>query len=809
MELYILKELLIKDPIIMVKLTNKGRTLKNLQDKVKYGYIAKPFIFSIKSWKKDSKKIISKIETLFDSKIIIRSSAWSEDNYNTSLAGFFTTVKNVDVKDKYKIQTAIEDVIESYQKIEQDLDKQEILVQKEISNVEISGVVLSRDISSNSPYFVINYEKGSTDLITSGFTKKPTLIKIARNIQIDNLSGNIKKIMQMTLELEAITNCQLLDIEFAVFENNIYIFQVRKISSIKRYDIKLDKKVFEAIKTIEKKFKSFSKPQHGLYGNQAIFGNMPDWNPAEIIGTTPKPLAYSLYDYIFMKSSWRNGRGEIGYYNPPHSLMANFSGKPYIDVRADFNSLIPKSITSTTANKLINYYINKLINNPEFHDKVEFEIVESCFTLLTDNFLKSLEKNGFDENEIDFIEKELLTLTNFSIKQSSQLDQIFKDRFELLDKVNYDLIINSTVKTIYNQCQTIAYILEVCIQNGAIPFSYFVRKAFIGLDILKSFLDIKVINKNEYNLIFSSFKTVTSILKDDLDALYSKKITKDVFLEKYGHLRPGTYDITSLNYKENFNIYFLEILPEIPKELYDKLPPEINLKDIHGKINNHLKKTKLEFSSEDLIEFIENSLQMREASKLSFSKSIDATLNLIEILGNSCGINRDDMAFIKIQNLTDFVSCFEEKSGDTIKKNISNNKKEFLITSKIILPHLIVNAEDIKFIRLEELKPNYITNETVIGEPIHLSSKTTTLPSNIEECIVFIENADPGFDWIFTRRIKGLVTKYGGAGSHMTLRCAELKIPAAIGCGEVIFDKLSQKKKIMLNCEAEIIKGII
>ena len=50
--------------------------------------------------------------------------------------------------------------------------------------------------------------------------------------------------------------------------------------------------------------------------------------------------------------------------------------------------------------------------------------------------------------------------------------------------------------------------------------------------------------------------------------------------------------------------------------------------------------------------------------------------------------------------------------------------------------------------------------------------------------IVFIQGADPGFDWIFSKNIAGLVTMYGGANSHMAIRSAELKIPAVIGAGE-------------------------
>ena len=63
-----------------------------------------------------------------------------------------------------------------------------------------------------------------------------------------------------------------------------------------------------------------------------------------------------------------------------------------------------------------------------------------------------------------------------------------------------------------------------------------------------------------------------------------------------------------------------------------------------------------------------------------------------------------------------------------------------------------------------------------------------------------IENADSGFDWIFSQKISGLITKYGGVNSNMAIRCAELGIPAAIGCGEQRFEKLKNLKIICLDC---------
>nr|AIE93127.1 Phosphoenolpyruvate synthase/pyruvate phosphate dikinase [uncultured marine thaumarchaeote AD1000_31_G03] len=72
---------------------------------------------------------------------------------------------------------------------------------------------------------------------------------------------------------------------------------------------------------------------------------------------------------------------------------------------------------------------------------------------------------------------------------------------------------------------------------------------------------------------------------------------------------------------------------------------------------------------------------------------------------------------------------------------------------------------------------------------------------SMENKILLIENADPGFDWIFTKNPAGLITKYGGVASHMAIRCAEMALPAAIGCGEIIFSRLVSSSKIELDCK--------
>ena len=62
--------------------------------------------------------------------------------------------------------------------------------------------------------------------------------------------------------------------------------------------------------------------------------------------------------------------------------------------------------------------------------------------------------------------------------------------------------------------------------------------------------------------------------------------------------------------------------------------------------------------------------------------------------------------------------------------------------------------------------------------------------------IVCIKSADPGYDFIFTKNIKGLITEYG----TYVIRCSELGIPAVIGVGSNTYEKVINSKQITLDC---------
>ena len=73
---------------------------------------------------------------------------------------------------------------------------------------------------------------------------------------------------------------------------------------------------------------------------------------------------------------------------------------------------------------MINFYLNKYRKKTEFHDKIEFNIIFTCFTFSTQKKLQELKSNGFSKKEIDEISSALkeITKNSFQILKASLSD---------------------------------------------------------------------------------------------------------------------------------------------------------------------------------------------------------------------------------------------------------------------------------------------------------------------------------------------------------------------------------------------------
>jgi phosphoenolpyruvate synthase/pyruvate phosphate dikinase len=774
--------------------TSKSNVLQFLQKKVKYSHIEKIFVFTVKEWNIDRDSILLRIHKNFlKKKIIVRSSAMGEDSEENSHAGSYESILNVKSNSKSELISSISKVIKSYVNKNNNNIQNQILIQTQTQNIISSGVVFTRTSDTGSPYYVINYEVGASTVgVTHGSINQT--IKILRNSKNKKILKKWKLLISSIKEIESILKTTLLDIEFGITKTNkIIIFQVRPITSLQNSDVEnFDTKIFNQVLKNQKKYLQLQNSST-LLSKPLIFSDMADWNPAEIIGSNPHHLDYSLYDFLIMKNAWYAGRLYLDYRSfTPHSLMTKFGNKPFVNTNISFASMIPKIIDNKLAKKLMKYYLKKLNHNPHLHDKVEFDILFTCYDLLLKDSLKQLSSENFSKKEITVIHDSLLKFTKNilesfpTIKKNCNLliSQMIENRV-----INSKLVSNSSN---YKQKLELAEILlSDCKSLGTIPFSTMARIAFMATALLQSFVKKGFLTQKFMNNFMNSLNTPLSQFQNELILFSNGEISKKEFLSKFGHLRPGTYDITIERYdKENpflENIHFHQ--SKITKIKYDE-----------KKIQHILDSHNFEIGNKEFFDFIHNSLILREELKFEFTHNLSDALELISESGNDLGFFKEDLSYLEIETIfKNYKKLSKINLKKLLTKKIKTNKKIKKINDLLVLPPIISSIDDFELIEYHEVQPNYITSKIITSELISLNNFKNT--QNIENKIILLDHADPGYDWIFTRNPAGLITKYGGVASHMSIRCSEVSLPAAIGCGEMIYEKLKDASKIMLDCK--------
>ncbi|MCI5967959.1 PEP/pyruvate-binding domain-containing protein [Helicobacter sp.] len=764
-----------------VNFISKARNLENLQGKLQSAKILPLVITNKISFQNNIQKVLKEVKNLQAKSVVVRSSSKVEDSKESSCAGKFKSLLNVEIAEQ-AITQAILEVGDSMPNLDD-----EILIQPMLESVLFCGVAFSVDKDSFAPYFCIEFdESGSTHSITDGSSKNKSSFFAHRDAEkVDD--KNLEKVIKLIKELESIFDYTFLDIEFAITENgDLYCLQVRPLvkNAINLF-YSLPK---DALERLQKRFLRFQQPRVGVYGKKAVFGVMPDWNPAEMIGLKPKRLALSLYKEIITDETWAYQRDNYGYLKlRSHPLMYSFLGMPFVDVRLSFNSFIPKSLDENISSKLVDFYLNKLIENPHLHDKIEFGIVYSCYDLNTSNKLKNLLESGFNENEIKRLEFALLELTNAIISPKEGL--YLKD----LNKVNklsniYQEIITSNLSLI----DKIYWLIEECKRYGTLPFAGVARAGFIAMQMLNSLVEIGFFAPEEKMQFLNSLQTISKKLSLKVQNL--KPENKQEFLREFGHLRAGTYNILSPRYDEEFDKYFnfLEIKSEVIQESFTlSLQKEKHLDRI-------LKEHGLKISAKDFFDFLKTAIEGREFAKFEFSKLLSKAISLIGELGEHYGILKEDIAHLDIKSiLTLYSSLYSESPKQRLLNEIAQNKKEYQLTLALKLPALLKDASEIFSFYSLQNQPNFITQKSIIAG---IAKENDT---ELEGKIVLIRAADPGYDYLFSKNIAGLITCYGGANSHMAIRASELGLPAAIGVGEELFVVLLNSERIELDCGSE------
>ncbi|MFC1518911.1 PEP-utilizing enzyme [Pseudomonadota bacterium] len=778
-------------------LGTKADTLARLENIVKKSYIGRQESFTTHDWQTNQNGVIDRIQSQFgSSKLVVRSSSKSEDNWRSSNAGGFESILNVTCLDRVVLSEAIDKVVDSYGSPVVGSDQ--VLVQEFLQDVAMAGVVFTCTLESGAPYYRFNFDDStkSTESVTAGTHSdlRTVLVSKLQPHSISKIAPELKDVLTAIQELEQLLGFDKLDIEFAVdLAGKVHIFQVRPVV-VNHDNYELDiLKIGASIQSDVNRYQALQKKLPFISGDKTLFANMPDWNPAEIISTRPKPLAFSLYQQLITNDIWAKQRQEFGYRDVrPYPLIISFSGQPYVDVRASFNSFIPATLSADSADRIVNAYLGILSDNPQLHDKIEFDI---AFTIWTPEFMVTAKKRllpyGVTESDLILLEEGLKVITREAFTRlESDISSV-----ALLQQRN-DLICSSQLCTI----DKIYALLDDCKQFGTLAFAHAARAGFVATTLLKSLVNSGSLTEARRMQFLNSFDTVAGEFEKDKSDFLIGLVTKDELIKKYGHLRPGTYEVTTPAYWEDPEQY---LIPNEHKESLHERNEMVFTREESNAIKSLLSQLGAEISDSEFIDYLVKATQERERVKFEFTRNLSVALDYCVTIGEEFKLSREEVSFLTYSDLERLK--LNMLSKNSLKDNIDTRIDEYQLTKVIELPSIIDSAAQFYSFERHSSMPNFIGVEKVISDVTTINSSNVELLSGK---IVMIPQADPGYDWLFGHDIAGLITQYGGANSHMAIRSAEIGLPAAIGVGEKLYDSLLTATRIELDCLGQILRII-
>ena len=734
---------------------NYGNKAKNLE------FVANHTDIKIPYFRELSLKDLENINEIlhdFSEEIMIRSNSSNEDLESSSNAGKYLSIGPISKKRIDDIKESWSQVLNSYEKD----SNQTVILQDYVKNAKIVSVLTSFKVGTDSLYRSFSIYNGpETDAVTSGKYNQIKNFYIHRSInKLPKKYDEYSIYLKVLIKLENLFGNKHLDIEM-VLDNNFspLLLQVRPLMERKvNKDL-----IFTEKKIIEqnvKKYSALKETTKDRFGVNQLFSNMSDMNPAEMIGKKPDNVAFGLYKFMFTDSTWNIQRGEFGYRKyKPAKLMELFNNVAYINVNHSLNSFLTPSLQIDSCEKIIQHQLKKLKENPHLHDSIEFNISRSSYVFDTEDEFAVEYKNIISPGEIQKWHQDLIKIDRFNKSTLEKNNKVILKAFSLLDE-NFQ----------YSKKENIKFIRD----NMALPFTHHSRLGFVYFAQLNNLLKKDVITEAQKNSLLLSVKSISTKMKSDAYQVKLGKKSLGSFLDIYGHIRAGNYNLTSSNLKNNLE--FTELLIQNSEKQDENISLQ---KVIFSNIDKYFELNNIPYTAATWVEMFQTAIATRENSKFYYTKGIDGILNEIEKQ------NLSDKKFFQRLGIG-----FNEEN--TINLNLKNT----------LMPDLISSSDD--FYLYEEMSKNgnYIGQGTVSGKVLLLDNYSNQ-PYDLDNKIVAIPAADPGWDWIFNYKIKSLITQYGGPNSHMAIRCAEHNIPAILGVGENNFSMISTSQSLSIDFSNE------
>ena len=784
-------------------LGTKAGTLARLQPLVRNSLILEQYRFTVEEWNRGRTAVLDTLAERFGGgEVIVRSSTTSEDSWAASNAGAFVSAIATAADDPQLMSAAVDTVVASYLSGN---PTEEVLVQPRLRDVVAAGVMMTRSPKTGGPYLVVNYDdaSGSTDSVTSGTAEyaRTAYVHLSR-AQSHGLGPLIDRLVAATGELKELVGHDSLDVEFALLSDGVLaVLQVRPIVADYGDWQTSDQEVHAALLRAEQDFDRLQDPGPFIVGTNACLGIMPDWNPAEIVGVKPRPLALSLYQYLITDDVWATQRAEFGYRDVrPCPLVVTLAGQPFVDVRASFNSFVPRALDDVVAGTLVNHYLERLRSHPYLHDKIEFEIALTCMPF-------DFARQAKDRLEGVLAPSALGKLGTALAEISRRAVERIGEHLKTVDTLESRT--DAILRTVADPIDRTYLLLDDCRRIGTLAFAHLARDAFIATEWLRSLVRIGVLDQGDVDRFLTSLQTITRQFTDDATRVTAGALPWHDFMDRYGHLRPGTYEITSPSYADTLDTDLSGIVAATEARTSTGTPTSaIWSEQSRSEIERQLEISGISIGFETFDAFLRHAIEGREYSKFVFTRNLSAALEDFARIGAGMDLTREQMSYLHVDDLLSLRKGGAARTADWLRSRAKAGEEEYRRTLAVELPALVSSREELWAFEQFEPVPNYVTRQT-LRAPVVAIAATSTAGADLKGRIALIPSADPGYDWLFLKGIRGLITAYGGVNSHMAIRAAEQGLPAAIGVGQHRYDALQKAGVVELDCAGRTIRVVL
>lgn len=713
---------------------------KNLIKLREYGFNVPEF--EIIEWEDRNKKIdLSK----YKGKYAIRSSSNLEDSSDNSFAGLFDTYLNVDSKDiESKVKECFNSInnknVKEYitnKNIDISDVKMNVIVQKMV-NSKYSGILFTSNPQGllNESIIVVgrglgnNVVEDKVDTTTYYFNNTDSIYYYEGDCDyLDN--DMINNLISISKDLKKYFG-EYIDIEFAIENDDIYILQVRDITTIDDDNI-------------------------------VILDNS---NIVESYPNISLPLTISfvefVYSNVFKKEAYRlshNNKLVEENNDKFNNMVGTANGRIYYKI-SNWYALIKFLPLSK---KIIPIWQDMLgVKNKNYDDgklKIPFLTkIKTYFNTIKE--LKNVSKNMDILND-KFIKINDYFYNNFNNEMSNE------EVFELYNKIKEELL-DSWDITLVNDLYS-----------------------FIYTGLLKKRLNKKKYSSEKVNDYISGISNIESLkpIKSMIELAYIEdKISMDEYTDKFNNYISlyGDRNLEELKLESKTFRTDPSLLKNKIKEYQaDKNKLEKLYKDLNS--NNYT------FIKEDFItNYISKramfGIKNREISRLNRSRIYGMVREMFRQIGSNLEMDnlidkKEDIFYLNIDEVFNYKKF-------NLKELISNRKKDYKIYkllpsySRLIFSktefdkhHKSINSNKI-IIDKDKLEGIPTSNGIVEGEALVIDNILDNY--DVKDKILVTKMTDPG--WVFLiATAKGVISEKGSILSHTAIISRELKIPSIVG----------------------------